>query len=263
MSRRRRHGRRPAGSLWSRFGAAAAGLPRGRLAWAAEALGLVLLVLGTVYAMVSLRPQGIGTVRVEGSFRHVAKAEVRAALGERLQGDLWSLDLDALRDTLRGLPWVREATLRRAWPATLMVRIVERVPVARWNHGQLLDHNGEPFAIGGRDLPPDLPRLSGPAGSAARVLAETRRMAGILDAAGLGLAGVRTDARGAWFLELSNGIELVLGKGREREVRLRRFTRVYRAALRGDGRGRDPHRVAQVDLRYGNGFAVRRAAGPG
>ncbi len=61
---------------------------------------------------------------------------------------------------------------------------------------------------------------------------------------------VVTDRR-AWQMTLDNGIELRFGRG-DVDALLDRFARVYLRVLSASAT-----RIAAVDLRYTNGFAVR------
>lgn len=47
-------------------------------------------------------------------------------------------DLGAIRDRLRALPWVADASVSRRLPDTLAINITERRPVALWQHKQRL-----------------------------------------------------------------------------------------------------------------------------
>jgi hypothetical protein len=51
-----------------------------------------------------------------------------------------ALDLRDLRRELEALPWVYRAELRRRFPDTLEIRVVEQVPIARWGDGAFLNH---------------------------------------------------------------------------------------------------------------------------
>lgn len=58
---------------------------------------------------------------------------------------LFTFDLDAARKHVESLPWVARATLRKLYPDTLEVAVVERLPYALWQHGDtvsLIDPQG-------------------------------------------------------------------------------------------------------------------------
>jgi cell division protein FtsQ len=74
---------------------------------------------------------------------------------------------------------------------------------------------------------------------------------------GLSLIGLTLETRGAWTLELDNGIRIVAG--REQLVpRLRRFLNIYRLSLADKA-----EQIEQIDIRYTNGVAVSWRAGAG
>ena len=81
-------------------------------------------------------------------------------------------------------------------------------------------------------------------------------MRGKLADAGLTLERLELDERGAWLLTLGGGQEVRLGR-RDIDERLYRFFDVVAPALAADLK-----RVAYVDLRYTNGFAVGWREGP-
>lgn len=89
-------------------------------------------------------------IRVEGN-RYVSREEVLGALGFPPAGSLESgvnifrLSLDEKRKQVESLPWVRSASLSRAFPHRLALRVVERTPVAFVNIGgrvKLVDADG-------------------------------------------------------------------------------------------------------------------------
>lgn len=72
---------------------------------------------------------GAGGVFVEG-VRHVPRnAVLRVFEADRGRG-INEIDLEKRREELRRIDWVRDAAVRRIWPATIFVRITEREPVA-------------------------------------------------------------------------------------------------------------------------------------
>jgi cell division protein FtsQ len=68
-------------------------------------------------------------ITVVGADR-LAPAAVEEALGKVLGTPLARLDTGALADRVEQLPLVHDAEVVRAWPGTLEVRLVERVPIA-------------------------------------------------------------------------------------------------------------------------------------
>lgn len=57
-----------------------------------------------------------------------------------------AVDLEAARKRIQTLPWVRHATVRRVLPDTVVVEIVERRPMAIWQHEKkfaLIDEEGQ------------------------------------------------------------------------------------------------------------------------
>ncbi len=72
---------------------------------------------------------GQGGVFVEG-IRHVPRAAVMRVFDADRGRGINEIDLEKRRGELRRIDWVRDAAVRRIWPATIFVRITEREPVA-------------------------------------------------------------------------------------------------------------------------------------
>jgi cell division protein FtsQ len=69
----------------------------------------------------------------------------------------------------------------------------------------------------------------------------------------LKIVALKRDVRGALWLSLENGLELVVGRGHVME-KMRRFLAVWELALKTQ-----VERIARVDIRYDNGVAVQWA----
>ena len=212
------------------------------------------LVLG--WLLLRLLDQPIERVTVAGSFQRITAPEVEKAVRAELRGaGLVSVDLARVSRALRRLPWVDSASVQRSWPRGLAVRVVEQVAVARWNAADLVNARGERFLAAARFVPPELPQLAGPEGTESEVVARYLAAQGRIVEAGMRLAALQLDARGAWELTLDNGVRVRLGRQRYDE----RFERFAVAALRLVAqRAAD---IDYVDMRYTNGFAVGWRAG--
>lgn len=188
----------------------------------------------------------VRTIEVRGAGHPETRQGVRPVLAH-LAGSLVSVDLEAARQGLEALPWVRTATLRRQWPGSLVVELEEHVPAAAWNDLAMLNVGGEVFPV----KPwPGLPRFHAPEGMEKEVATRYGEFARLLGGQGGRIAGLRVDARRAWRIELADGVTVDLGRDRLDE-RLRRFITFYplvsaRVAA-----------IRRVDMRYPNGFAVQ------
>ena len=161
-----------------------------------------------------------------------------------------SVALAAVREAARRIPWVRDAAVRRRFPSTLEITFEAYEPLARWGDHALLSVRGEVFtaAYAGK-----LARLRGPDAAAATMAQEYPRIVSLLAPVASPVAELRLSARGAWEVVLESGLVLELGRG-DIEPRLARFARAWpRLAAQGVT-------SAHADLRYPNGFALRRAA---
>ncbi|HEX9474796.1 MAG TPA: cell division protein FtsQ/DivIB [Steroidobacteraceae bacterium] len=245
MLNRRRSNRRRGGGL-ERWQLPA--LPWRRLALIGAG---TLAMLAAAAPLLLLGNQPIEHIQVDGQFQHLTALDVERAVREQLHGaGLLSVRLDDVRRSLRLLPWVESATVQRSWPRSLLVRVTEQQAVARWNDADLVNARGDRFASGAHFVPPELPQLSGPNGSAAEVVQRFLALQGRVVEAGLRLAALRLDARGAWELQLDNGVVVRVGRKQVEE----RWARFLAVALRMiSQRAAD---IAYVDMRYSNGFAI-------
>jgi cell division protein FtsQ len=214
------------------------------------ALAFLGLAAALAYGLLLALDQPIHVVSVEGKFQRVSPVQVEQAVTHGLHEGFMSVDLEKVRHRVKELPWVDQARVQRRWPNGLRLEITEQVAAARWGDAGLLNTRGELFLSNSRHVPPELPQLAGPEGSEAQVAQRYLAAQGRLIECGLRLAALRLDERGAWQLELSNGISVRLGRRQVDD----RFDRFIQAAVPTiSGRAED---VDYVDMRYSNGFAI-------
>lgn len=213
-------------------------------------MGLSVVTLLGVVITVAL-DQPIEQLKLQGRFERVTPMEVEQVV-KRGIGDAGfvSVNLRELKAQIESLPWVDKASVARVWPRGLAIEVKEQVAVARWQERGLLNARGELFLEEARFIPPELPRLSGPSGTASLVGQRYLASQGRLVEGGVRLVAMRLDERGSWEIDLDNGISVRLGR---RDVD-ERFERFIGAALR-----LVVQRVTEleyVDMRYSNGFAI-------
>lgn len=81
--------------------------------------------------LVSRAGFGLAEVHLSGNVR-TSSDDIMAALAAKAGESIFAVNLRAARDRLLALPWVAEAEIQRRYPDDISVRIVERVPYARW-----------------------------------------------------------------------------------------------------------------------------------
>lgn len=192
------------------------------------------------------------SVRVAGEFQHVSREALEASVRRRLAaGGFFAVDVDGLRRAALADPWVREATVRRVWPDSIHIAVIERVAVARWNDDALLETDASLFRPRQGVAYNTLAHLQGPPDSHARVLDNYKRLATRLGTLAGGVRRVSLNARGQWEIAFGNGLTLVPPAPLDVGA-LAQFALTLPRLL-----GDRFQRAQRIDLRYANGFAVR------
>src|SRR5437763_603449 len=152
----------------------------------------------------------VADIEVEGRETTDAATIMRALAAER-GTPILAVSPSRAKQQLESLPWVRSAAIERRLPQTLLVRLVERRPLAVWQHGgrqELIDRHGEIIAV--KDLAP-FARLPTVVGEDAAVHAAKLRdmLASDPELAARVNAAVRVDDR-RWNLRIDNSIDVLL-----------------------------------------------------
>ena len=189
-------------------------------------------------------------IRVHGAFENVDEAMLHRAVSGVVAGGYFNVDVAYVRKVVEQLPWVSEASVRRVWPDTLSVSVVEQKPVAISKSVGLINKNGDIFKPIKKSLPIGLPIFDGSSSLNKIMLSKYYEMNSLLINVGQKIVYLKLDARHAVELKLNNGLKLVLGRG-ENMHRLERFMRIYHKVLAN--RVND---IEVIDLRYTNGMAI-------
>ena len=192
----------------------------------------------------------IKKIRVHGAFVNVDEAMLHRAIAGVIAGGYFNVDVERVREVVERLPWVSDASVRRVWPDTLSVSVIEQQPVAVANKAGLINANGDVFKPLNNVIPKSLPVFDGNANSNKLMLSKYYEMNKLLVSIDRKITYMKLDARHAFELRLDNGLKVVLGRG-DTLHRLERLTRIYNKIL--SARVND---INVIDLRYTNGMAV-------
>ncbi|MDN5880986.1 MAG: cell division protein FtsQ/DivIB [Nitrosospira sp.] len=202
-----------------------------------------------VFPLKEVRVSGInGIGGIGGELKHVTREQINDAVRSEFMGNFFAVDLDAVCNAFRKLPWVRGATARRQWPPRLEVKLEEHVALARWGSTALVNTHGEIFnAASGEKLPV----FQGPEESARDMVRQYAVFSKLLRPLRQNIQRINLSPRRAWQVQLDNGTMLELGR-EQMKARLERYVLAH-------DRGIAPlnQQLSYVDLRYPSGFAVR------
>lgn len=190
-------------------------------------------------------------LHVQGEPKFTAQSDIVAAVKQANISTFFDLDVKQMQTQVTALPWVASASVRKQWPDTLQVYVVEHKAVAHWNDSLMINQQGEVFSAPSQPELNTLPRLFGPEGSEQEAWHAFEQFAALFKVNNLRLNSLALSERFAWQLWLDNGIKLNLGR-EEKAKRVQRFIDIYPHLKK-----RQDVQVDSVDLRYDTGLAVR------
>ncbi len=221
----------------------------------------------TVQAMPLL--PAIKNIAYSGELNHL-RAQDLQLFSNSIRGNIWSVDLNEIRDAAQAYPWVRTAEVRRSFPDGLAIRLEEHKPFAKWGASEysFVNTYGEVFELSPLALKPNasananaaglvtasaaaakMPVFIGPPGSAPEVLKQYEWLQKQFAPLGRQVAEVHFSIRGALRVRDNRGTVVELGRLRTEE----RLARVLSAW---------PHVAAMqqpnmhIDARYPSGLAL-------
>lgn len=195
----------------------------------------------------SLMP--VKSVVLDGSFEHVKRSELESIISGAMSGGFFMLDVNHIQSALKQLQWVSAVTVRRVWPDTLVIKIEEHVPFARWGKTQLISQQGELFAPQLEEAFLALPQIDAEARYAEDVMQHFRQIRELLAGEAV-VARLRRNARSGWTVWLASEVRIELGNSSVME-------RLARAGLLLNYFAGRTATLEVIDARYSGGVAVR------
>ena len=212
----------------------------------------IVLVLAAGLGMTACQKldKPIDRVVVNGDFYHLKEKEVINLIDQKVKDGFLSLNLSGLNKYLESEPWIRNATIRRSWPSTIIVDITEEKPIARWGEKQVLNNVGDYLEITDKQSIKNLPTFTSEFGKSKEMIKSYQLMSEIFGPTGLKVQEIRRDVVGSWLITTSSGIQINLGRD-QLVQKLRRFQVVWSAQLSSQ-----VEKIKTIDMRYPNGISV-------
>ncbi|CAA6816355.1 MAG: Cell division protein FtsQ [uncultured Thiotrichaceae bacterium] len=210
-------------------------------------IALIIFVRHWLHDSDNLR---INDVQVVGKIQHVDAEAVKKIIEPFTKTNLQLLDVENLERELEFEPWIRSVAITKMWPSHVLVEITEQQPIAFWGNDRMVNNYGEVFDASLPEKKGVMPVLYSSDDNGLEMIKKYKEVQQWLGKLPVGVNEFVEDARGAWKLRLTNGIQLNVGR-EEQQKRLRRFVVGYLKTLADERKD-----IAVVDLRYTNGFAV-------
>lgn len=219
---------------------------------------LSLLTVALLMADQLFHPQAfvIQELKIKGKFRYLEPLDVDSVLRAQELGNFFSVELDVLKAKVEALEWVQSADIRRQWPNSLNVSIVEHQPAMRWGDDKWISTSGSIITLPSNIDGANVITLSGDESQSKRILLQASRWKKEFAREGIELRKTKFSNSQAWTLrlfypELENEFELLLGSEDVKE-RLARFKVLFNEQLRFSDKT-----LERVDARYPDGLAVK------
>ena len=191
----------------------------------------------------------IKQISIIGEYQHIDKEQVDLIANEYIEGNFFSINLDQTRHAFKKLAWVREIAIRKKFPDTLEVTIEEHKPIARWGRVGLVNSYGEIFNAASQE---ELPSFIGYETFVKEMTLKFMEMNKILSKELMQVGTITLSERLSWEVITDNQVRVILGRDNIIK-KLNLFTNNYQNILAGL-----KNRIEYVDLRYKDGFSVKK-----
>ncbi|WP_295998271.1 cell division protein FtsQ/DivIB [Rugamonas sp.] len=209
--------------------------------------------------MFNLRVIRVESMAAKEELRHVNRLTLRNSGLSRINGNFFTTNLDAVRQSFESVPWVRRAAVRREWPDQLIVALEEHEALGTWGEdGRLLSTKGDVFTANLAEAEEDheLPQFDGPEGSEKDVLSRYAELSGWFAPLKLAPQALSLSSRYAWTVKLNNGMSVALGREQTATTLKERVDRLM--GIYPQLEANVPN-IETIDMRYQNGLTLSAA----
>ncbi|MCK5818395.1 MAG: cell division protein FtsQ/DivIB [Psychromonas sp.] len=165
--------------------------------------------------------------------------------------NFFNVNIAEIQKKIEALPWVYSASIRKHWPDTLDLHIVEQSISAVWNNKALLNRFGEVIHVSPKGFEKNFVVLKGEDKDANQTLDIYNKLFQLMKVSKFKIAMLSNDERHSTNIMLKNGILLRLGKEQKLD-RVQRFLSVFPLIEIKY----NIQRIDYIDLRYDTGFAI-------
>ncbi len=195
----------------------------------------------------------INEIGIKGEYENVNKSQVDLIKNKYIKKNFFAVNLEKTREAFKKLPWIRDVSIRRDWNKFgLLVEIESHKPIARWSNRGLVNSYGEIFHAAYED---NLPLFVGPDEFVEEMSVKYYQINKILEKELMQIGTISLSNRLSWEIYTNNNMRFFLGKENGNNIvkKLNVLIENYQFIL-----SESKSRIEYVDLRYKDGFAVKK-----
>ncbi len=193
-------------------------------------------------------------LKLSGQFNYIATKDIESRLANLLKNNLWSINVNTVKELMYNNPWVNFVFVKKQWPDILQVEILQHNPIAGWNDKFFLTLTGKVLysTNENNDIVKNLnlPKFYGPSGQENLLIDAYLILLEKLVPIGLNVSKIELTKEQGIEVTLNNNIILKLGTF-DLPDRIARFVMAYKKKLH-----LSISDISYIDLRYTNGVAV-------
>jgi cell division protein FtsQ len=190
-------------------------------------------------------------LELNASYEHVKQNDIKKITNLYTDDGFFRLNVWKLKQQLSKSPWIYTASVRRGWPDTINIDIVEQRPVLRWGKDSLVNQDGGIFTPPITTFPKGLPIIFGPNDKKTEIFVIYHQIILALEPLNLTIKKLTLKPQHYWELLLSNDI-IVYMKERSPLEQIKLLTNIYNKL---DIKHAQKPQV--IDLRYQSGLAIK------
>lgn len=209
-----------------------------------------------VYQLMTSSNFPINEIGIKGEYENINKRQINLIKNKFINKNFFGINLESTRQAFKKLPWIRDVSIRRDWNNFgLLVEIESHKPIARWNNRGLVNSFGEIFHAAYED---DLPLFVGPDEFAKEMTVKFNQINKILEKESMQIGTISLSSRLSWEIYTNNHMRIFLGKENKNSIvnKLNILMENYHRVL-----SELKSQIDYIDLRYKDGFAVKRLNG--
>ena len=195
----------------------------------------------------------ITEIGIKGEYENINRNQIDLIKNKFIKKNFFAVNLQETREAFKKLPWIRDVSIRRDWNKFgLLVEIESHKPIGRWNNRGLVNSFGEIFNAAYDEK---LPLFVGSDEFVGEMSVKYNQINKILEKELMQVGTISLSKRLSWEIYTNNQMRFFLGKeeGNNINKKLKILIENYQFIL-----SESKSRIEYVDLRYKDGFAVKK-----